>query len=51
MFLSLALSRDAFIIVGLIDLPLQFEFDSQGKAARIVGLYEGGGRDYMNRNL
>lgn len=45
-----ALSRDTFIVMGLIDLRLQFEFDSQGKATRIVGLYEGGGRDYMNRD-
>jgi hypothetical protein len=50
LFLSLALSRDTFIVVGLIDLRLQSEFDSQGKATRIVGLYEGAGRDYMNRD-
>jgi tetratricopeptide (TPR) repeat protein len=45
-----AISTDTFIIEGLIYFRLRFEFDPQGRAAAIVGMFEGGGQDRLKRD-
>jgi CubicO group peptidase (beta-lactamase class C family) len=45
-----AMSRDTFIIEGFIFIRLRFEFDSQGKPAALVGMYEDGGQDRSTRD-
>jgi tetratricopeptide (TPR) repeat protein len=45
-----AISKDTFIIEGLIYFRLKFEFDRQGRSAAIVGMYEGGNQDRTIRD-
>ncbi len=44
------LGKDIFIMEELIDFRLKFEFDAEGKAIKIIGLYESGYRDESVRN-
>ncbi len=44
------MSKDTFIIEGLIYFRFKFEFDEQGRAAKIVGMYEWGGGDQSIRD-
>ncbi|ANM31906.1 hypothetical protein ABI59_23580 [Acidobacteria bacterium Mor1] len=43
------LTPETFMLRGESSFRLRFEFDSDGAAARVVGLYEGGGRDASSR--
>ncbi len=45
-----AMSRDTFIMEGVIFFRIKFEFDAQGKPAAIIGLYEQGNQDRSVRN-
>jgi CubicO group peptidase (beta-lactamase class C family) len=46
----IAISRDTFIIEGLIFFRLKFEFDQQGRATAIVGMYDRGNQDRTKRD-
>lgn len=46
----IAMSRDTFIVEGLIFFRLRFEFDQQDRATAIVGMYEGGNQDRTKRD-
>jgi hypothetical protein len=44
------MSKDTFVVRELLYFRLRFEFDESGRPTKIVGLYEGGGRDESPRN-
>ncbi|UCH98451.1 MAG: serine hydrolase [Candidatus Aminicenantes bacterium] len=45
-----AMSKDTFIIEGLIFFRLKFELDPQGQATAIVGMHEDGNQDRTKRD-
>ena len=44
------LSRDTFFIKGMSSFRMTFEYDESGKAVKVVGWYEEGGRDESPRS-
>jgi CubicO group peptidase (beta-lactamase class C family) len=45
-----AMSRDMFLIEGLVYFRMQFEFDDEGRPTKVVGIYETGYRDQSIRD-
>jgi tetratricopeptide (TPR) repeat protein len=45
-----AMSRDMFLIEGLVYFRMKFEFDGEGRPVKVVGMYESGYRDQSIRS-
>ena len=45
-----AMSREMFLIEGLVYFRMRFEFDDEGRPTKVVGIYETGHRDQSIRS-
>ncbi len=39
------MSNDTYVMEGVVYFRMQFEYDDEGRPARIVGMYDSGYRD------
>jgi hypothetical protein len=44
------MSKDKYVMEGVVYFRLQFEYDETGRPTKVVGLYESGQRDESNRD-
>lgn len=45
-----AISRDTFVIEGIVCFKVKVEFDERGNPVKLVGLYDSGNRDESVRS-